>query len=122
RRRAGEGPRDRARGPRGRATGGRLTRRAPGEGNSMTAVASSADTMATRAADAAPHDAPHDALSHLELLVARVAVAAPPGAVVTRPHPLVVAVRREDLTVLLAPAAAWDHARDVLRPWTASLA
>lgn len=42
--------------------------------------------------------------------------------VVTRPHPLLVTIRKEALVVLIAPAAVWDHAREILRPFAASFA
>ncbi len=42
--------------------------------------------------------------------------------VVTRPHPSLVAVRRDVATVLVAPASAWSGARDALRPWAARFA
>ena len=37
---------------------------------------------------------------------------------VTRPHPLLVATMREELMVLIAPAAVWDRGRDLLKPFT----
>jgi HD-GYP domain-containing protein (c-di-GMP phosphodiesterase class II) len=37
--------------------------------------------------------------------------------VVTRPHPLLVAVTRDELMVVLAPAAVWDKARELLKPF-----
>lgn len=58
----------------------------------------------------------------LGALVDLVAAAAPASTIVVRPHPLVVAVRREEITVLLAPAAAWDGAREIFRPWADALA
>jgi HD-GYP domain-containing protein (c-di-GMP phosphodiesterase class II) len=36
---------------------------------------------------------------------------------VSRPHPLVLLVRKGDKTVLLAPGSVWDRGRDVLRPY-----
>ena len=42
--------------------------------------------------------------------------------VVTRPHPLLVTIRKEALVVLIAPAAVWDHAREILRPFAPSFA
>jgi HD-GYP domain-containing protein (c-di-GMP phosphodiesterase class II) len=42
--------------------------------------------------------------------------------VVTRPHPLLVTVRKDALVVLIAPAAVWDHAREILRPFAPSFA
>ncbi len=44
------------------------------------------------------------------------------AAVVMRPHPLLVTVRKEALVVLVAPAAVWDRARETLRPFTSSFA
>ncbi|HKQ70595.1 MAG TPA: HD domain-containing phosphohydrolase [Polyangiaceae bacterium] len=38
-------------------------------------------------------------------------------AIVTRPHPLICMVRRESRVVLLTAAPAWDHGRDVFRPF-----
>jgi HD-GYP domain-containing protein (c-di-GMP phosphodiesterase class II) len=43
------------------------------------------------------------------------------GKPVSRPHPLVCAVRDGDRLVALTPAAAWEHARDLLRPLGARL-
>lgn len=42
--------------------------------------------------------------------------------VITRPHPLLGAVRRGGLFVLLAPAAVWESEREVLRPFAAKFA
>lgn len=42
--------------------------------------------------------------------------------IVTRPHPLLVAVTRDDLMVILAPAAVWDRGRELLKPFTARFA
>lgn len=42
--------------------------------------------------------------------------------VVTRPHPLLVTARRDDLTVVIAPAAVWERGRDLLTPFTPRLA
>jgi len=36
---------------------------------------------------------------------------------VTRPHPLLVVTRRQDLVVVIAPASVWDRGRDLLRPF-----
>lgn len=68
--------------------------------------------------------APHGAmgLAAFDALVDRLAAAAPAGSLVLRPHPLVGAVRRDEMTVLVAPAAAWDAARELFRPWTDALA
>jgi HD-GYP domain-containing protein (c-di-GMP phosphodiesterase class II) len=41
---------------------------------------------------------------------------------VLRPHPLLVTVQRDDLVVVIAPAAVSEHARDVLRPLSLRLA
>ncbi|MBX3193293.1 MAG: GAF domain-containing protein [Labilithrix sp.] len=41
---------------------------------------------------------------------------------VTRPHPLIVAVNRDDLMVIVAPAALWDRGRELLKPFAARLA
>lgn len=40
---------------------------------------------------------------------------------VVRPHALLLAVRRGNLTALIAPAAVWDRARDLLRPFVGKL-
>jgi HD-GYP domain-containing protein (c-di-GMP phosphodiesterase class II) len=37
--------------------------------------------------------------------------------VVTRPHPLLIAVTRDELMVVVAPAAVWDRGRDLLKPF-----
>ncbi len=39
------------------------------------------------------------------------------GDIVTRPHPLLVQVRRGDFLCLLAPAALWDRGRQLLAPY-----
>ena len=41
---------------------------------------------------------------------------------VSRPHPLLVAVSRDDLMVILAPAAVWDRGRELLKPFAARFA
>jgi HD-GYP domain-containing protein (c-di-GMP phosphodiesterase class II) len=41
---------------------------------------------------------------------------------VARPHPLLVSLRRDPLVVVLAPGAVWDKAREVLKPFAASMA
>ena len=41
---------------------------------------------------------------------------------VSRPHPLLVAVTREDLMVVMAPAAVWDRGRELLKPFAARFA
>jgi HD-GYP domain-containing protein (c-di-GMP phosphodiesterase class II) len=43
------------------------------------------------------------------------------GAVITRPHPLYCMVRRENHTVVLAPASSWDDVRDALGPMASRL-
>lgn len=40
------------------------------------------------------------------------------GEIVTVPHPLVLAVSRAELMVVLTPAAVWDRGRDLLKPFT----
>jgi HD-GYP domain-containing protein (c-di-GMP phosphodiesterase class II) len=42
--------------------------------------------------------------------------------VITRPHPLLVAVMRDELTVVIAPASVWDLGRELLKPFSAKLA
>lgn len=42
--------------------------------------------------------------------------------IVLRPHPLLVVVRKDSAVVVLAPAAVWDRARSVLRPFSQKLA
>src|SRR5262245_36105026 len=37
--------------------------------------------------------------------------------IITRPHPLLALIRREDFFVVLAPSAVWDRGRDVFRPF-----
>jgi HD-GYP domain-containing protein (c-di-GMP phosphodiesterase class II) len=39
------------------------------------------------------------------------------GEMVTRPHPLLTMLAREEYVVVLAPAAVWDHARELLKPF-----
>ncbi len=41
---------------------------------------------------------------------------------VSRPHPLLIIVARDDLMVVLAPAAVWDRGRELLKPFTARFA
>ena len=38
---------------------------------------------------------------------------------VSRPHPLVLLVRKDERMVLVAPSSVWDRGRDVLRPYVA---
>lgn len=42
--------------------------------------------------------------------------------IVTRPHPLLLAVTREDLMVVLAPAMVWDRGRELLKPFAGRFA
>jgi HD-GYP domain-containing protein (c-di-GMP phosphodiesterase class II) len=44
------------------------------------------------------------------------------AAVVTRPHPLLVSLMRDDLTVVVAPAPVWDRGRELLKPFSSKLA
>ena len=44
------------------------------------------------------------------------------GTTVTRPHPLLVMLRRGEFTVLVAPASVWDKGRDLLAPHADELA
>jgi HD-GYP domain-containing protein (c-di-GMP phosphodiesterase class II) len=44
------------------------------------------------------------------------------GRIIVRPHPLIALVRKEQLFAIVAPAAVWDKARDVLRPFAAKFA
>jgi HD-GYP domain-containing protein (c-di-GMP phosphodiesterase class II) len=39
------------------------------------------------------------------------------GETITRPHPLLVMLAREEYVVVLAPAGVWDHARELLKPF-----
>lgn len=41
---------------------------------------------------------------------------------IARPHPLLVAVARDDLMVVLAPAAVWERGRELLKPFAARFA
>jgi HD-GYP domain-containing protein (c-di-GMP phosphodiesterase class II) len=42
--------------------------------------------------------------------------------IVTRPHPLLVTVTRDELAVVFAPAAVWSRGRELLKPFTERLA
>ena len=42
--------------------------------------------------------------------------------IVSRPHPLLVAVTRDDLMVVLAPASVWDRGRELLKPFAGRFA
>jgi len=42
--------------------------------------------------------------------------------IVSRPHPLLVAVTRDELMVVVAPAAVWDRGRELLKPFAARFA
>lgn len=44
------------------------------------------------------------------------------GDILTRPHPLILCVRRGGLACLITKAQLWDRARDLLAPFTSSLA
>src|SRR5205814_2022525 len=41
---------------------------------------------------------------------------------ITRPHPLICMARKDGRVVLVTLAAAWDHGRDVLRPYATRFA
>ena len=41
---------------------------------------------------------------------------------VSRPHPLLVAVTRDELMIVMAPAAVWDRGRELLKPFAARFA
>jgi HD-GYP domain-containing protein (c-di-GMP phosphodiesterase class II) len=70
-----------------------------------------------------PSDALRAQLAVLERIVSDLATRpSQAGDVVVRPHPLIVLVRRQSFLVLIAPAALWDTARDLLSPWTDKLA
>ena len=38
--------------------------------------------------------------------------------IVTRPHPLLITANRDELTVVVAPAAVWERGRELLKPFT----
>jgi HD-GYP domain-containing protein (c-di-GMP phosphodiesterase class II) len=61
-------------------------------------------------------------LSTMAEVASRLAVDGRLARVVTRPHPLLITIRKDALVVLIAPAAVWDHAREVLRPFAPSFA
>ena len=65
---------------------------------------------------------PDGVLATIAGVAAHLAVDPRLAAVVTRPHPLLVTVRKDALVVLIAPAAVWDHAREVIRPFHGSFA
>lgn len=44
------------------------------------------------------------------------------GRSITRPHPLLVGVKKDELVVLVAPAAVWDRGRDALKPYAQKFA
>ncbi len=44
------------------------------------------------------------------------------GDSISRPHPLLLMVRRASFTTLVAPSSLWDGARDLLTPYTDALA
>jgi HD-GYP domain-containing protein (c-di-GMP phosphodiesterase class II) len=62
----------------------------------------------------------HDALAAVESHLANDGRLA--SDIVTRPHPLVVMLVREELAILFVPAAVWDNGRDVLKPYAARFA
>jgi HD-GYP domain-containing protein (c-di-GMP phosphodiesterase class II) len=63
-----------------------------------------------------------DAIADLDAVADVIASFSQAPSVVLRPHPLLVAVRREEWLVLVAPAAVWDKGRHVLRPYLDRLA
>jgi len=65
---------------------------------------------------------PDGVLATMAWVASRLAIDGRLARFVTRPHPLLVTVRKDALVVVIAPAAVWDHAREVLRPFTASFA
>ncbi len=69
--------------------------------------------------DSAPASGP---LATMAWVANRLAIDGRLARVVTRPHPLLVTIRKEALVVLIAPAAVWDHAREIFRPFAASFA
>jgi HD-GYP domain-containing protein (c-di-GMP phosphodiesterase class II) len=73
--------------------------------------------MSSPLSETSPAIASFDAVVERVRLDARLS-----SSVVTRPHPLLLAVRKGGSLVLLAPAALWDGARTLLRPFTAALA
>ncbi len=42
--------------------------------------------------------------------------------IVTRPHPLLIQVTRDEMSVILVPAIVWDKGRDLLKPFSSKLA
>ena len=61
-------------------------------------------------------------LATMAEVASRLAVDGRLARVVTRPHPLLVTIRKDALVVLIAPAAVWDHAREIIRPFASSFA
>ena len=69
----------------------------------------------------------HEGTPHLVAKMTRLAEALASDArlaneVVTRPHPLLLAVSRDDLLVVAAPAAVWDKGRELLKPFATRFA
>ena len=85
----------------------------------MTVAVSSAPSSAAPA-DREDVQGVLDAAAHVERVLAE-----DPRFVnelVTRPHPLLVMVVREELSIVFAPAAVWDGARELLQPHAARFA
>ena len=82
-------------------------------------------TTLTSSAGTEPKHASHEA-GPLDVLARIVKDLAADGRfasdVITRPHPLLVSVRRGEALTLIAPARVWDHGRELLRPFTARFA
>lgn len=72
---------------------------------------------AMRAGDAASH-----LITKMTRLADQLAELGRSSHVVTRPHPLLVALVREELMVVVAPAIVWDRGRELLRAFAARLA
>ncbi len=75
---------------------------------------------ASRDGDAAAAPAALDALDRVERAFASDPRLA--AELVTRPHPLLLMVVREELSLVFAPAAVWDRARELLTPHAANFA
>ena len=66
---------------------------------------------------------PGEGLAPIANLLARLrADARLAGRRIVRPHPLLITIEKEGRFVVLAPAAAWDRGREVLRPFAERLA
>jgi HD-GYP domain-containing protein (c-di-GMP phosphodiesterase class II) len=61
-----------------------------------------------------------DALAEVETLLKNDGRFA--GEIVTRPHPLLLMLVREELAIIFAPAAVWDNGRDLLKPYAGRFA